>query len=285
VKYRFMQQQRGRWPLSWMCSAFGVSRSGFYAFCLRPPSPRLRANAALTAQLRMLFADSKRNCGSPRLHNKLAGLGIRCSRKRVARLMGMADLRVRPRRRFVVTTQNTGGAAAPNLLDRNFAPGGEEAWAADLTYIDTAEGWLYLAVVLSIRSRRVLGWAMGQNCNTALCLEALRMAAQKRKPAAGTLHHSDRGSTYTALEYQQALEEYGLRASMSRRGDCYDNAVVESFFATLKRELLKGRRVASRALAQQLINAFIEDYNRERMHSSLGYLSPEQFEKQYPVLN
>jgi transposase InsO family protein len=268
-----------------MCSAFSVSRSGYYAYCCRPQSSRRRENAALTAQLRILFADRDRNYGSPRLHDKLAGLGIRCSRNRVARLMASADLRVRPCRRFVVTTQSSGGVAAPNLLARNFAPGGEEAWVADITYIDTAQGWLYLAVVLSIRSRRVLGWATGTSCNTALCLAALHMAAAQRRPAAGTLHHSDRGSTYTAREYQQALDDYALRASMSRRADCFDNAVVESFFATLKRERLKGRRVASRAQARQMIESFIEDYNCERIHSALGYLSPAQFEMKYPVLN
>jgi transposase InsO family protein len=268
-----------------MCDALGVSRSGFYAYCRRPQSPRLRANAVLTAQLRMLFIARKRNYGSPRLHVKLQELEIRCSRKRVARLMASAGLRAVPRRRFVLTTQNTGGAAAPNLLNRNFTPGREEAWAADITYINTAQGWLYLAVVLSIRSRRILGWATGQRCNSALCLAALQMAVQQRRPKPGTLHHSDRGSTYTALEYQEALQDLELVPSMSRKGDCHDNAVVESFFASLKREQFKGQQAASRMQARLQVEEFIDDYNFERSHSALGYLSPDQFEKKYPVLN
>lgn len=285
MKYRFMREQRGNWPLSWMCSALGVSRSGYYACDKRPASARRHEDDALSARLRLLFRERRRTYGSPRLHDKLRDMGIRCSRKRVARLMGKSGLRAAPLRRFVVTTQSSGREAAPNLLDRRFTPGGEEAWVADITYIDTAQGWLYLAVVLSIRSRRILGWALGRRCNSELCIAALRMALKLRRPAPGTLHHSDQGTTYTAREYQQILDEAQMRISLSRRGDCYDNAVAESFFATLKRELFKGQRPESREQAQAMIEWFINDYNSERSHSSLGYRSPEQFEKLYPVLN
>lgn len=286
MKYAYIRAQAHTWPVSWLCSALLVSRSGYYAWLKCPESAQARENALLKAQLRLLHRASQGRYGSPRLYVQLQSCGIECSPNRVARLMQEAGLRAKPKRRFTVTTHSEAGATtAPNLLDRQFAPGGVAAWAADLTYIGTAAGFMYLAVVVNIRSRRVLGFRLGAVRDSALCAAALKMALSRQQPAAGTLHHSDRGSTYTSWEYQQLLEQNSLTASMSRRADCYDNAVVESFFATLKRELLAGRPTLTRAEAGLLIPQYIEEfYNSTRLHSALGYLSPMQYEKMHPDL-
>jgi putative transposase len=286
VKYAYIRGQVQVWPVSWMCRALGVSRGGYYGWLRCPESTRAREDAQLTAQLRAFHRESGGTCGSPRLHEQLGRCGIRCSRKRVVRLMHTAELKGVPKRRFVVTTESEAGAAtAPNLLDRRFAPGEVAAWAADLTYIRTTEGFLYLAVVMSIQSRRILGHAIGAVRNSALCLSALKMALSNQRPAAGTLHHSDRGTTYTSREYQEVLEQSGLVASMSRSGNCYDNAVVESLIATLKRELLAGRKNMTRAEAKLVITKYVEYYNSTRLHSTLGYCSPMEYERIHLALN
>ena len=286
MKYSFIAQQRGRWPISWMCSALNVTRRGYYAWRSRGRNQRTLADTLLTAQLRLLFANRKGAYGSPRLRAELRGIGIACSRKRVARLMNRAGLSALLRPRRVKTTQPDPAAEpAPNLLDRRFAPGTVAAWVADVTYLRTGQGWLYLAVVMNLYSRRILSYSFSLSCNSALCLAALNKALARQRPQPGTLHHSDRGSTYTAGDYQQALRDNLLVASMSATGDCYDNAVMESWFNSLKREAFQRRTPGTRAQARVQVTAFIEDYNRSRFHSSLDGVSPERFEELHPVLN
>jgi transposase InsO family protein len=285
VKYRFIQQHRERWPVEWMCQAFGVARSGFYAWQRRPASRRSVSDAQLTAQLRLLHRRYKGNYGSPRLQAVLQEAGICCSRKRVARLLRTAGLSALPRpRRQRTTRADPAAIPAANLLERRFAPGETAAWAADATYLRSGEGWLYLAVVLSVQTRRILGYSLGLRLDSALCQAALDMALARFRPVAGTLHHSDRGSTYSAVAYQARLAEGGLTCSMSHSGDCYDNAVVESFFNTLKREGLHRRAPATRSATVDLVTAFIREYNSDRRHSALDNLSPDRYAARHPSL-
>lgn len=285
MKYRFIQQHRQRWPVEWMCLAFGVARSGFYAWLHALPSPRVAADAQLTAQLRLLHAHYKRNYGSPRLRSVLRDSGICCSRKRIARLLQRAGLTALLRRRRRRTTQAEPGALpAANLLGQRFAPGATAAWVADVTYLRTGEGWLYLAVILSVQTRRVLGYSLGLQVDCGLCLAALNMALARFEPVPGTLHHSDRGSTYTAEAYQRRLVEAGLVCSMSGVGNCYDNAVAESFFNSLKREGLHRQTPATRTAARLLVTEFIQNYNSHRKHSALDNLSPERYAALHPSL-
>ena len=282
MKYRFIREQAPRYPVKLMCRLLQVSRSGYYAWRLRPPSRRQLANRTLLQEIRQVYYSSRSTYGSPRVHAELLLREQRCSRKRVARLMRLAGLVARRRRRYVVTTSSRPGlSVALNLLDRQFAPGQRAAWAADITYIPTAEGWLYLAVVLDLRKRLVLGLNFGTQLERKLVLGALRLALGRRQPLPGTLHHSDRGSQYCSQEYQAVLAEHGLIPSMSRPGNCYDNAVVESFFAILKRELLQDKHFATREEAQRAIFEYIEVfYNRQRLHSTLGYRTPIEYEKE-----
>jgi transposase InsO family protein len=285
VKYRFIQQHRQRWPVEWMCHAFGVARSGFYAWQRRPPARRTAADAELTAQLRLLHRQYRGHYGSPRLRAVLCDTGIRCSRKRIARLLRNAGLTALLRKRRRRTTQvDPRATPAANLLDRRFTPGDTAAMAADVTYLRTAEGWLYLAVILSVQTRRILGYSLGLQVDCQLCLAALSMALARFAPAPGTLHHSDRGSTYTAEAYQARLVEAGLMCSMSGVGNCYDNAVAESFFNTLKREGLRRQTPATRAAATALVVEFIRNYNSHRKHSALDNLSPERYAALHPAL-
>lgn len=288
MKYAWIASQLGpgQYPLSWYCSALKVSVSGFRGWRGRDLSQQEQARQALAAQLRLLHQDHRGVYGSPRMFSLLLSLGILCSLGRVARTMQQCGLRGKKRSRGVGTRRRSSDPVAPNLLDRRFAPGELAAWAADITYIRTDEGWLYLAVVVSLYSRRILGWACGKRPSSELALAALRMAAGRQAVQPGQLHHSDQGSTYTSSEYQTQLRALGLTASMSRSGECYDNAVTESFFATLKCELLKGRPLPTRREAHRLIADYIENfYNCKRLHSTLGNVSPEQFEKLHPVLN
>ena len=280
MKYRFIREQAPHYPVKLLCRLLTVSRSGYYAWRGRPLSPRQQANRELLRQIRQVALASRLTYGSPRVHAELRARGIGCSRKRVARLMRLAGLRARRRRRYRVTTDSAHRQpVALNLLGRRFAPGQQAAWAADITYIPTAEGWLYLAVVLDVTTRRVVGLSMGTRLGRELAINALQLALGRRRPAAGTLHHSDRGGQYCSFEYQALLARHGLVPNMSRPGDCYDNAVVESFFATLKRELLQGRRFATRETAQREVFEYIEVfYNRQRLHSALGYLTPAMYE-------
>jgi len=283
MKYVFIQEHVSQHGVVALCRALGVSRGGYYSWLSRPESQKTRKDRQLLLWIRASFRESRNRYGSPRVHAQLREEGIACGRHRVARLMRQDRLQARPRRRFKTTTQSAHSqAVAANELKRQFKVATlDTCWAADITYIWTREGWVYLAVLLDLCSRRVVGWAISDRLTEELTLRALDQALAHRRPAAGLLHHSDRGSQYAAREYRQRLADSGLRASMSRRGDCWDNAVVESFFSSLKTELFAGRRwPATRQEARREIFDYIEIfYNRQRRHSALGYLSPSRFEK------
>jgi transposase InsO family protein len=276
-----MSEHEVKYRVRSMCRVLNVSASGYYAWRRRRPSRRAEANAALVEQIRDIHRASRRTYGSPRVHAALRRRGLACGRNRVARLMRREGLVGRsPRRRCPRTTQSApGNPVAPNVLAQDFtAERPDQKWVADITYVDTAEGWLYLAPVLDLFSRKVVGWSMSNHLYSSLVEDALHMAATRRRPAPGLLHHSDRGTQYTSAAYQQQLADLQCQVSMSRTGNCYDNAVMESFFSTLKSECLTGQ-FQTRAQARTAIFEFIEVwYNRHRLHSSLGYLSPEEFE-------
>jgi len=282
MKYAFLAAHQHEHRLGAMCRVLGISRSGYYAWCGRQESARARANQTLVEQIREAHAASRQAYGAPRIQEALHQQGLRCARKRVARLMRLHGIVGRPfRHRRPQTTQRDPSASpAPNRLNREFqASAANQKWAGDVTYIPTAEGWLYLAVVVDLYSRAVVGWAMANRQDTALVCSALEMALQQRRPAAGLLHHSDQGSVYTSAEYRARLAAHGLQESMSRVGNCHDNAVVESFFASLKAECAT-QPFATRAQARSAIFAYIEGwYNRVRLHSTLGYRSPLAFEQ------
>lgn len=267
-----------------MCKSLGVSRAGFYAWLERPPSARAVENRALCEDIRVVFDESHQSYGSPRVYEEFRSAGKRIGRNRIARLMREAGLKAIVRRRFRTTTNSAHDLpVAENLLERCFESGRpNEAWVTDLTYVWTSEGWLYLAVVLDLFSRRIVGWSMARHMRTDLVLNALRMALGNRLPDKDLVHHSDRGSQYASFRYQELLERQGITCSMSRRGDCYDNAVVESFFGTLKTELIYRRSWPDRQAARSAIHDYIEVfYNRKRRHSTLGYRSPAEFEAHY----
>jgi len=288
-KYAAIAAHRGRFPVRLMCQALGVSVGGFSEAEARraaPPSPRAVDDERLRVRVRAAHTKSRRRYGAPRVQQELVAAGERVSRKRVARLMREDGLVARRRRKFVRTTaSNHAEPVAPNRLARRFAvtehPVPDRAWCGDITYIPTREGWLFLAVRLDLASRRVVGWAMRETLEAELPLAALRMALADRRPAAGLLHHTDRGSQYASGAYRAVLAAHGVVESMSKRGDCYDTSVAESFFATLEHELLAEADFASRDAARRAIFEFIEVwYNGERRHSSLGYVSPVQYERQ-----
>ena len=284
MRYPFIKQYEGQFSISALCRVMQVARSGYYAWLKRAVSAREAANQQLTQQIKTVFEASKQTYGSPRVYEELREQKVACSEKRVARLMRLADLKATLPQRFVVTTDsNHDLPVADNLLERPFASDTPDTrWSSDITYVWTSEGWLYLAVVLDLFSRRIVGWAMGETLERSLVLSALDMAIQNRHPKAWLVCHSDRGSQYASGDYQQALKEAGIVCSMSRRGNCWDNAVVESFFSTLKREWVYRHRFATRSQARTLLFDYIEVwYNRKRRHSALSYLSPEAFEKQY----
>ncbi len=263
-----------------MCRVLEVTRSGFYAWREREPSARARKDQRLRIEIRAIHRKTCGRYGSPRIHDELRSRGERVSRKRVARLMRVEGLRGKKKRRFRVTTNSDHAyPVAPNLLDRKFdveeVPGPDRVWVADITYVPTREGWLYLAVVLDLASRLVVGWSMGETLETRLAMGAVEMALQRRRPAPGLLHHSDRGVQYASNEYRELLEEQKARVSMSRKGNCWDNAVAESFFATVEIELIEDADWHTRNEARSAIFDFVEVwYNRQRRHSSLGYLTP-----------
>jgi putative transposase len=281
VKFDFIRAEKAFYPVEMLCEVLGVSRSGYYAYVKRPLCSRARQDARLSVEIAAVHARSRRTYGSPRVHAELKKSGFLVGKKRVERLMRERGVVARQKRRFRHTTNsNHKRPIAPNVLERAFkteAP--NEAWVTDVTYIDTEEGWAYLAVIEDLYSRRVVGFAMSAQNDTELALAALRRALKGRHPEAGLIHHSDQGSTYASEDYQAELRKYGLVASMSRRGDCWDNAVAESFFATLRAELVDHERYVTRAAAETSIREYIEEfYNVQRRHSTLGYLSPVEFE-------
>jgi transposase InsO family protein len=266
-----------------MCRVLSVSRAGFYAAQRRRPSAHAQADARLRVVVRAEFAKAKARYGSPRVTRALKKRGVVIGEKRVARVMREEQLIARRKRRFVCTTQSAHAfPLAPNRVARDFAVGGplNAVWASDVTYIPTLSGWLYLAIVLDLSSRRVLGWATSASNDTALALTALERALAVRQPTAGLVHHSDRGGGYASHAYRAALAARGIEASMSRAGNCWDNAVVESFFATVEWELLDGAPLQSHAGMTRALVQFIDGwYNRERMHSTLDYRSPVEYEQ------
>jgi len=288
VKHACIRTHRDEYDLTVMCAALGVSRSGFYAAERRrqwPLGPRARANQRLRVAIRAIHTESDARYGAPKIYEELRAQGQRCGRHRVARLMREEQLRGCRPRAFRVTTESTHAyPIAPNLLAQRFAPADyperDRVWVADISYLSTAEGWLYLAVVLDLASRRVLSWCADTRLDHALALRPLRRALHLRQPRPGLIHHSDRGVQYAATAYRELLAAHGAVSSMSRRGNCWDNAVAESFFATLKTELVHRVRWPTRAAAHRDLERFIDGwYNHQRRHAALGFRSPVEYER------
>jgi transposase InsO family protein len=280
-EFEFIDAEKAQYPIGLLCKALDVSRPGYYAHVRRPASKHAERDVALGVKVAAIHAQSAKTYGSPRVHDELREEGEHVSRKRVARLMREQDLRGKRRKPYCVTTQSEHeDPIAPNVLGRDFsASAPNQKWVGDITYIRTREGWLYLAVLIDLFSRRVVGWAMSHSLATELPLRALRMAIQMRRPPRGLIHHTDRGCQYASSEYRAVLERHGIVASMSRKGNCWDNAVAESFFATLKTELVRDVDFLTHAHARREVFAYIEGfYNRRRRHSSLGYANPNKVE-------
>lgn len=280
--FKLIDAEKAYYSISLLCRVLKVSRSGYYDWKDRLPSKRARENAALTHQITEIHERSRGTYGYPRVHAELRALGVRCSRKRVARLMRKAGLSGCWRGRKKRTTRRDPCATpAPDLLKRNFAAAApNKIWTADITYVRTQKGFLYLAFILDVYSRKAVGWSMASHLRTELVVDALEMALWRRKPDAGLIHHTDRGSQYTALSFGKRLEEAGIVPSMGRAGSALDNAISESFVASLKRELLHRQRYLSQEAARTAVFDYIEGfYNRVRRHSSLGYLSPSDYEE------
>ena len=266
-----------------MCHVLQVSRAGYYAWLGRPESPRAARRSAIVEQIRRVHRESRGTYGSPRVHRALVAAGVACCENTAARLMRRAGVRSATARRFVVRTTDSrhGHATAENALDRRFEPGEpDRIWVGDITYIATGEGWLYLAAVLDLGSRRLVGWATADHLRAELVARALKNALEHRRPSGPVLHHSDRGVQYACDDYRELLRDNGLEVSMSRKGNCWDNAAMESFFGTLKQELVHREAYATREEARRSLFEYIEVfYNRQRLHSTLGYLSPAQYEE------
>lgn len=285
MRFEWIDGQRRNYPLAAMCGALGVTRAGYYAWAKRregPPGPRAARRQELLGRVREAHEQSRCTYGSPRVYHELKARGVECCENTVAKVMRQEGIRSVVRRRFKVRTTDSAHQhpVADNVLGRDFAADAPDGkWAADITYVATGEGWLYLAVVLDLCSRKVVGWAMADHLRAELCANALDMALKRRRPREGLLHHSDRGVQYACGEYRDLLRSQGIGCSMSRTGDCYDNAVVESFFKTLKAELVYHERYETREQARRSVFEYVEVfYNRRRLHSGLDYRSPEQFE-------
>jgi putative transposase len=284
MRFQFIEEHRDEFAVKLMCTVLGVSTSGYYAWRDRPPSKREMANRELTARIKEEFEKSRETYGSPRIYQVMRKLGLMCSQNRVARLMRAAGLKAKQTRRYRSTTKrNKADRAAPNILNRDFsAEAPNKKWVADITYITTQEGWLYLATIMDLFSRRVVGWAMSPRMTSELTLSALDMATRRCRPERGLIHHSDQGSQYTDSAYQAVLAAHGIVASMNGVGSWWDNAPMESFFGTLKSELVYDRAYRTRAEASPDLFYYIEAwYNRRRLHSALGYESPEAYEQLY----
>ncbi len=282
MRYICIDRRRNQFPVRMMCRLLKVSRSGYYAWRVRPESFRAKTDRELTRVIRKLHGESDGVYGSPKIRAELKDEGFRYGRHKVARLMRLAGLRGCPKRRFRVTTkQDPSHPVAANLIEQDFrAEAPNQLWAADVTYISTHQGWLYLAVVMDLYSRRIVGWSMSRWINRHLVIDALQMAIGTRRPEGPLIHHSDRGAQYTSDDFRHELEKYGIECSMSGRGNCYDNAVVESFFGLLKRERVNQVRYLARDEARADVFDYIECfYNRKRRHGYLGNISPEAFEE------
>ncbi len=284
MRFACIHRFREEFRVNMMCRLLDVSRAGYYAWIDREPSERTRVDTRLLTNIKMVHGLSRQTYGSPRIHAALRRDGVCVGRKRVARLMRAGGVAVRIRRRYKATTNSKHDhPIAPNILRRRFKIKDIKAinrvWAGDITYIATQQGWLYLAVVIDLRSRRVVGWAMSQSIDEELTLSALRMAIKHRTPGRRILYHSDRGSQYASKAYRKLLRDHGIRCSMSRKGDCWDNAPIESFNATIKTELVHRTKWETREEARAAVYNYIETwYNTKRLHSTLGYRSPAEFE-------
>lgn len=283
--YAFIETEKANHRISRMCRVLKVSKSGFYGWRDRPPSDRARADAMLLEKIARIHRDSRETYGAPRIHFELRVLGVRCARKRVARLMREAGLfgcgGRRRKARTTLRSRSERTPPAPDLVERNFTPEApDRLWVADITYVRTWEGWLYLAFVLDTYSRKVVGWSMSNSLRTELVVDALNMAIYTRRPQLGLIHHSDRGSQYTSVEFGSRLRKEGLLPSMGSVADVYDNSMAESFVSTLKRELIQRHSWPNRQTARTAIFEYIEGfYNTRRRHSALGHLSPSDYEE------
>ena len=282
MRYDFVERHRGRWPVRLMCRVLRVSSGGYYDWRGRPQSTRAARHDALVVSVKAIHGEVKARYGSPRIHAELAARGEPCCVNTVARLMRREGIAAKTKRKFRVTTDsNHDRPVAENVLGRQFEPEApNQSWSSDITYVATDEGWLYLAAVEDLYSRRIVGWSMSSRIDSRLVVDALEMALAGGRPGAGLVVHSDRGSQYASEHYQGLLARHGITCSMSRRGNCWDNAPMESFFASLKKELIRGEIFATREEARASIFEYIEVfYNRTRRHSSLGYKSPAEYEK------
>jgi putative transposase len=283
VKFSFIAKHRGIWPADWICEALGVSRGGFYAWLKRPPSERSRTDEALATRIRSSFIGSDRTYGARRVWHDLLAEGMDCGLHRIERLMRTHGLKARPRRRRLPPDvgERQAAAVAPNVLDRVFAaPAPNRRWIADFTYIRPAEGWLYVAAVVDLFSRRVVGWSMSAAMTAQLVTDALVMAIWRRGKPDALVHHSDRGSQYSSEQFQRLMADHGVVCSMSRSGNVWDNAAMESFFSSLKTERVAAKTYRSRDEAKADVFDYIERfYNARRRHSTIGYLSPMEFER------
>ena len=284
MRYAFIEAHRERWPIAVQCAVLQVSRSGYYAWRKRPPSARARRWEELTQRIRAIHEQPHHDVyGAPRVHRELLAQGQVCNRKTVARCMKSAGIQARTVKRFRVTTTDSKHShpVAANMVDREFSPSEKnQTWVADITYIPTDEGWLYLAAVEDLFSRKIVGWSMSERIDSRLVVDALQMALQRELPGNDLVAHSDRGVQYASEHYQRLLSQHGITCSMSRKGNCWDNAPMETFFATLKKELVHHERYKTREQARQSLFEYIEVfYNRVRRHSALGYQSPLKFEQ------
>ena len=284
MRFQFIKDHRNEFPVTRMCTVLNVSPSGYYVWRKRPVSKREMANRELYKKIKVVYNENHGVYGSPRIYRALKRRGVACSENRVARLMRLRGLQAKQTKRYKATTKrNKAHPVAPNLLKQDFvADWPNQKWLTDITYIPTQEGWLYLAVVLDLFSRRIIGWAMSDRMTSDLTMDALKMAIRQRRPEISLIHHSDQGSQYTDGEYQQLLKNWGIQVSMNGAGNWYDNAPMESFFGTLKSEWVHHHTYRTRDEARADIFYYIESfYNRRRLHSSLDYISPEAYEQLY----